>query len=81
MKYVYRGPGPVQDPESSELTRPGDVREFDAEPAWGPWEPVKDPEATEGGPPPGPPGASPAAIGAAPALSTAPATAAKPKGM
>ena len=81
MEYVYRGPGPVQDPEGSELTRPGDIREFDAEPAWGPWEPVKDPEATEGGDPPGPPEASPAALSAAPALNPAPAPAATRKGM
>lgn len=35
-RYQYTGPGP--DESSGELVRPGDVREFDQEPAWGPWE-------------------------------------------
>lgn len=35
-RYQYAGPGP--DESSGELIRPGDVREFDQEPAWGPWE-------------------------------------------
>ena len=43
MQYRYTGPGPVTDPEG-EIVRPGDEREFDEEPAWGPWEPVGEPQ-------------------------------------
>ena len=41
-RYRYAGPGPVPDPEN-ELVHPGDVREYDKEPDWGPWELVADP--------------------------------------
>lgn len=44
-RYQYAGPGPVPDPESNEIVRPGDIREFDAEPVWGPWELLDPPEA------------------------------------
>lgn len=37
MNYVYKGPGPHQDPVIG-LVRPGDVRNFDEEPDWGPWQ-------------------------------------------
>ena len=68
-RYEYAGPGPQEDPDGG-LVRPGDVREFDEEPAWGPWEPVPDeaqeaPGATETSAPapasPGPAAATPAA--------------------
>jgi hypothetical protein len=45
MRYQYTGPGP--DESSGELIRPGDVREFAGPPAWGPWEPMGEPEAPE----------------------------------
>lgn len=35
-RYRYDGPAPVPD-EDGEIVRPGDEREFDAEPGWGPW--------------------------------------------
>lgn len=76
MKYVYKGPGPVPDPEG-ELVHPLDVREFDTEPDWGPWELAEAPESDKGELP-GPPEASPAALSAAPALNIAPGA---PKGM
>lgn len=37
-KYRYAGPGPIEILSGGELIRPGDVREFDEEPTWGPWE-------------------------------------------
>ena len=79
MRYQYVGPGPVPDPETSEVVRPGDVRDFDQEPGWGPWECIDPPpEADEGGQPPSMPEASPVAFSAAPALNITPAP---PKGM
>ena len=61
-RYVYEGPGPQEDGEGGTV-RPGDVREFDAEPAWGPWRelPAGDPaqppapEVALPAPPPPPP--------------------------
>ena len=44
-KYRYTGPGPIEVLSGGEVTRPGDVREFDAVPDWGPWEPLDEPEA------------------------------------
>ena len=44
-RYQYVGPGPHEDAVIG-LVRPGDVREFDEEPAWGPWEPLDEPETT-----------------------------------
>lgn len=35
--FVYQGPGPHVD-DVIGLVRPGDVRQFDAEPDWGPWQ-------------------------------------------
>jgi hypothetical protein len=49
VNYVYEGPGPHQDPEIG-LVRPGDVRDFDEEPAWGPWRKLS--EAIAEPPPP-----------------------------
>lgn len=46
MRFQYTGPGPV--PGDDEIIRPGDIREFDQEPDWGPWEcigPDPEPEA------------------------------------
>jgi hypothetical protein len=43
-RYQYAGPGPVPDPESGEVIRPGDVREFPEEPAYGPWELLDGPD-------------------------------------
>ena len=74
MDYRYAGPGPHEDPELG-LIRPGDVRQFDEEPDWGPWERAGRPASSHGGDePPSPTGASPSAPGAAPApgLTTAP---------
>jgi hypothetical protein len=59
--YVYRGPGPVQDPESTEVVRPGDVREFTEDPCWGPWEALDEP-APKAEAPPSPAPASPLAV-------------------
>jgi len=41
VNYVYEGPGPHQDPVIG-LVRPGDVRNFDEEPDWGPWRPLRE---------------------------------------
>lgn len=79
MRFQYTGPGPIPDPEG-EIVHPLDVREYDEEPGWGPWELLDEPEpgTDEGGWPPSPPEASPAAFSAAPALNITPAA---PKGM
>ena len=75
-KYRYAGPGPVPDPEN-EIVHPGDVREFDEEPTWGPWDRLDEPEADEGSPElPSQQEASPAAPApglAAPSLTVPPA--------
>jgi len=42
-EYKYAGPHPVPDGDG-ELVHPGDVREFDADPDWGPWERLDEPE-------------------------------------
>jgi len=57
-EYEYAGPHPVPD-EQGEIVHPGDVREFEAEPDWGPWELLGEPDA----PPPAddPPGDDPPA--------------------
>lgn len=39
MQYRYAGPHPVED-EAGVLVHPGDVREMDEPPPWGPWDPV-----------------------------------------
>ena len=41
MNYAYEGPGPHQDPIAG-LVRPGDVRNFDEAPDWGPWRPLSE---------------------------------------
>ena len=46
-RYQYAGPGPVPDPESGEIIRPGDVRQFTEEPAYGPWELLDGPGPSE----------------------------------
>ena len=43
MRFQYTGPGPIEILSGGDLIRPGDVREFDAEPDYGPWERL-DPE-------------------------------------
>jgi hypothetical protein len=40
--------------DDGELVHPLDVREFGAEPAWGPWELLGEPEAESPAPPPEP---------------------------
>jgi hypothetical protein len=74
VRFQYEGPGPFEirelDGTFVDLIRPGDVREYDIEPPFGPWERL-DPETDEGDQP-GPPGASPAATSAAPALTLPP---------
>ena len=74
MRFQYAGPGPVPDPESGELVHPGDVREFDAEPAYGPWELLDGPDT----PAPEPEAAPAPAPGVVPLLPVPPAT---PEGM
>jgi hypothetical protein len=37
VRYVYVGPGPVEDPDDHTIVRPGDEREMESC-AWGPWE-------------------------------------------
>ena len=54
-EYEYKGPGPHVSDEG-EITRPGDRREFEADPDWGPWERI---EPEEDAPPP-PPAPAPA---------------------
>ena len=42
MQYRYAGPHPVTD-EDGQAVHPGDVREFEEAPGWGPWEPPEEP--------------------------------------
>ena len=42
-EYRYAGPHPVPG-EEGELVHPGDVREYAAEPGWGPWELLGEPD-------------------------------------
>lgn len=68
-RYRYEGPGPVED-DDGHLVRPGDVAEFDSEPAWGPWrelpgdDPAQPPSAVTQppAPPPGRPAEEPAPL-------------------
>jgi hypothetical protein len=53
VKYRFGGPMPVPDGEGG-IIRPLDVREFDREPDWGPWEPLGKPEAEPAPVPPAP---------------------------
>ena len=46
MKYAFDGPMPDADP-SGELVHPGDVREIETEPEWGPWRVLDEPPAEE----------------------------------
>lgn len=69
--YEYQGPGPHDDGDGG-IVRPGDVREFGGEPAWGPWRllPEPDPQAAEEpsappatpAPPPSPASPPPASV-------------------
>lgn len=59
-RYQYAGPGPVPDPESTEIIRPGDIREFPEEPAYGPWELLDGPDTPAPDPPA--PAATPAPL-------------------
>jgi len=75
--YVYEGGNPRGDGDGG-LVRPGDVREFDSEPAWGPWrlleagDPLLPPEPPQAVPDPPPaPRAVPVTPGS-PAASTPP---------
>lgn len=43
-RYQYAGPGPIEVLSGGEIIRPGDVREYDEEPAWGPWELLDGPD-------------------------------------
>ena len=86
MRYVYEGPGPHDDGDGG-LVRPGDVREYDAEPPWGPWrllaadDPLNAPEPPESAPaPPPPPAAVPDAVRPPAASTPPPATPLKPTG-
>jgi hypothetical protein len=57
----------VADPDSTELIRPGDIREYDEEPAFGPWELLDGPDTAEPDPAPAP------AVPPAPSFVTPPA--------
>ena len=46
MRLRYAGPGPQEDGDGG-IAYPGEVRDFDKEPAWGPWEPVPDEDGGE----------------------------------
>ena len=74
-RYRYAGPGPQEDGDGG-IARPGDVREFADEPAWGPWEPLPDEDggAVSDSPAPATPAPAPAAVSPA-AASPAPAAA------
>lgn len=78
-RYQYAGPGPIEVLSGGEIIRPGDIREYDAEPGWGAWELIPPPETDEGAEPPSPPEASPVALSAAPALNITPPV--TPEGM
>ena len=84
--YEYQGPGPHDD-GSGTIVRPGDVREFDGEPAWGPWrllpgdDPLNAPEPPESAPAPPPtPKAVPDAVTPPAASTPAPAAPLAPTG-
>jgi hypothetical protein len=47
-KYRYIGPGPIEVITGGEITRPGDEREFEEEPTWGPWELIEEPQDAPG---------------------------------
>lgn len=85
MRYRYAAPGPQEDPGDHTIVRPGDEREFDAEPAWGPWvevgAPFEPPEVVvePAPPPPAPKAAEPAAVPAAASVPAPPATPAPAK--
>lgn len=51
MLLEYAGPGPIPDGQGG-LLRPGELVEWDAEPAWGPWKVVPKPEKGEDPPEP-----------------------------
>lgn len=73
-RYEYAGPGPHDDGQGG-IVRPGDVRDFAAEPSWGPWRLLDEPAAPETSekpsePPPTPtPAPAPASV---PTPTTAP---------
>ena len=71
MRYQYAGPGPIEALSGGELIRPGDIREFDVAPTWGPWDLIDEP-APEPAPEPVP-APAPAPVTALPPLT--------PKGM
>lgn len=48
--FRYAGQDPVPDGEGG-VVRPGEIREFGAEPGWGPWEAVDEPEPPADVPP------------------------------
>lgn len=82
MRYRYTGPHPVED-EAGELVHPGDVREMDEAPPWGPWDPV--PHATGELPDPPPPAShlaqTPPALAAQGILARGASASAEPEGM
>lgn len=71
-RYTYTGPGPHDD-DAGGLVHPGDVREFDEEPGWGPWEllPEDDGGAESPAEPPAVPSPAPAPERLAAATETA----------
>ena len=70
--FRYAGPDPVTDPDDGEIVRPGQRREMDEPPGWGPWDEIGE----DGDGPEAPPDAPPPPADAAPA--PAPAGRAKP---
>lgn len=71
-RYRYAGQNPQEDGAGG-IVRPGDVREFDAEPAWGPWDAV-DGGAVSPSEPPATQAPAAAAPSPAPASPAAPAS-------
>jgi hypothetical protein len=68
-KYAYAGPDPIPDGEGG-IVRPGEVREMDELPPWGPWAEVAEDgaaPAAEPVPAKAPPAASKTASAKAPA--------------
>ena len=72
MQYTYPGPGPQEDGDGG-VVRPGDTRDFDQAPDWGPWEPSGGAESDP--PAPAAPAPAPAPDKPAPAASAPPVTA------
>lgn len=56
-RYAYAGPEPRPDDDNC-IVRPGEIREMDAPPDWGPWAEVPDESGAAPEPAPSPPAAT-----------------------